>query len=110
VAYRFALLAEALEGFAPGAAIVASGNALRASPAWLQMMADVLGRPVLLSATAEASTRGAALLALENTGKIASLEQSEIAAEQTVLPELTRHARYREGLERQQKLYELLTG
>ena len=49
VAYRFALLAESLETFAPGAAIVASGNALRASPVWLQMIADVLGRPVLLS-------------------------------------------------------------
>ena len=106
VAYRFALIAESLETFAPGAAIVASGNALRASPVWLQMIADVLGRPVLLSATAEASTRGAALLALESTGKIQSIEQSETLVEKTVLPDMTRHARYREGLERQQKMYD----
>lgn len=105
VAYRFALLAESLEPFAPRAAIVASGNALRASPVWLQIIADVLGRPVMLSATAEASTRGAALLALESTGKIQSIEQSETLAEKTVLPDMTRHALYREGLERQQKMY-----
>jgi gluconokinase len=105
VAYRFALLAESLEPFAPGAAIVASGNALRASPVWLQMIADVLGRPLQLSATAEASTRGAALLALESTGRIQSIEQSEIPAARRVLPDMTRHARYCEGLERQQRVY-----
>jgi len=109
IAYRFALLAESLETIAPGAAIVASGNALRASPVWLQMIADVLGRPVLLSATAEASTRGAALLALESTGKIQSIEQSETLTEKIVLPDQARHARYREGLERQQKMYEELS-
>jgi gluconokinase len=69
------------------------------------MIADVLGRPLQLSATAEASTRGAALLALESTGKIQSIEQSEMPAK-TVLPDMTRHARYREGLERQQRIYE----
>lgn len=107
VAYRFALLTEALETVAPGAAIVASGNALRASPVWLQMIADVLGRPVVLSATAEASTRGAALLALESTGKIPSIEQSEAVAARTVVPDMTRHARYLAGRERQQRMYRM---
>ena len=32
VAYRFALIADALDAIAPGAEIVASGNALRSSP------------------------------------------------------------------------------
>jgi gluconokinase len=105
VAYRFGLLTESLEDFAPEATIVASGNALRLSPVWLQMIADVLGRPMLLSATAEASTRGAALLALEHKGKIQSIEQYEVPAEKIVLPDMMRHARYREGLERQQKMY-----
>jgi gluconokinase len=108
VAYRFALITESLERFAPGAAIVASGNALRGSPVWAQMIADVLGRSVTLSGTAEASTRGAALLGLESTGKIASIEQSIIASEKTFNPDLSRHARYREGLNRQQKFYERL--
>jgi len=85
-----------------------SGNALRCSPVWRQMIADVLGRPLLLSATAEASTRGAALLALESTGKIQSIEQPGTLAEQTVVPDLKYHARYREGLERQEKMYSKL--
>jgi gluconokinase len=108
IAYRFALITESLERFAPSAEIVASGNALRGSPVWAQMMADVLGRSVSLSGTAEASTRGAALLALESTGKIGSIEQSIIAAEKIFAPDSLRHARYRQGLERQQKLYERL--
>ena len=48
IAYRFALIARALDGIAPNATIAASGNALRSSPAWLQIIADVLGRPLLL--------------------------------------------------------------
>ena len=41
VAYRFALISRALDQIAPGAAIFASGNALRSSPVWLQIIADV---------------------------------------------------------------------
>ena len=64
------LVASALDRFAPGATIVASGHALRSSPTWTQIVADVLGRPLVLSERSEASTRGAALLALEAAGKI----------------------------------------
>jgi gluconokinase len=108
VAYRFALIAEVLESFAPGATVVASGNALRASAVWSQMIADVLGRPMQLSAIGEASTRGAALLALEQMGKIDSIEESETPAEKTFVPDTKRHERYREGLERQERIYEKL--
>ena len=48
IAYRFASIARALDEIAPNAMIAASGNALRSSPAWLQIIADVLGRPLLL--------------------------------------------------------------
>lgn len=48
--------------------IVASGNALVASPAWVQLIADSLGRPVLLSRAAETSSRGAAVLAFRQAG------------------------------------------
>jgi hydroxypyruvate isomerase len=41
IAYRFALFARALETVAPGAEIVATGNALWSSPVWLQIIADV---------------------------------------------------------------------
>ena len=74
VAYRFALIARALEPFAPDANIVASGNALRGSATWVQILADVLGTPITVAQHNEASTRGAALLALEAAGKIENIE------------------------------------
>jgi len=106
IAYRFALITRALDAIAPNATIAASGNALRSSPAWLQIIADVLGRPLLLGGTAEASSRGAALLALEAVGKIASIEEDKFAVDQVFEPDMTRHARYRHGLARQEELYD----
>jgi gluconokinase len=108
IAYRFALIANALDEIAPGAAIVATGNALRSSPVWLHIIADVLGRPVLFGGAAEASIRGAALLALEGVGKIANIEAVPVLVDEVFEPDMQRHARYREGLGRQQELYELL--
>ena len=108
IAYRFALIARALDAIAPGATIVASGNALRSSPVWLQIIADVLGRPLMFGGTAESSIRGAALLALEAVGKIASIEEDSISIEQVFEPDMTRHARYQQGLARQEELYQRL--
>jgi gluconokinase len=110
IAYRFALIAEALDAIAPGAKIIATGNALRSSPVWLQIIADVLGRPVMFGGTPEASIRGAALLALEAVGKIVSLEAVPFSVDAVFEPDMRRHARYREGLLRQQELYERLFG
>lgn len=106
IAYRFALIARALEPLAPEAVFVASGHALRSSPAWVQILADVLGRPVSVCESAEASTRGAALLALEAAGKIQNIEQFSAPLETVVEPNLQRHAQYLKGLERQQQAYE----
>lgn len=106
VAYRFALIADALEAFAPDAEVRASGGALAASPVWAQIIADVLNRPVKLTPAREASSRGAVLLALESLGVIRSLTSAtSSAASMTFVPEPSRHARYRAGLERQQTAY-----
>ncbi len=108
VCYRFALLAKALDKLAPQATIVAAGNALLSSKVWAQMMTDVLGRRMELSGIREASSRGAALLALEAAGKIDSIETVEPEFIVAYEPDMTRHARYAEAIERQQKLYEKL--
>lgn len=108
IAYRFALIARALDRIAPEATIVASGNALRSSPVWLQIIADVLGRPLMFGGSAESSIRGAALLALEAVGKIATIEEDSISVDHRVEPDMTRHARYQQGLARQEELYERL--
>jgi gluconokinase len=69
VALNFARILELMQGSvgAPDR-IIASGGALGHSPSWTQMMADALRRPVLASCEEEASSRGAALLALEQLG------------------------------------------
>jgi gluconokinase len=106
IAYRFALIAQALEPSAPQAEIMVSGHALRSSPAWVQIIADVLGRRLLVSEVAEASTRGAALLALEAAGKITSIEKFSTTVGRFCEPDMSRHKRYQAGLERQQRMYE----
>jgi gluconokinase len=53
--------------------ITASGGALLHSPVWTQMMADALGRRVRACMEKEATSRGAALLALERIGAIKSI-------------------------------------
>jgi gluconokinase len=65
VCYRLAAVLDAIGGLE---SIVATGAALLANPAWLQVLADVLGRPVELSGEPEGSARGAALVALERLG------------------------------------------
>lgn len=75
VAYRFAEIFDQLNSVCRIREIVASGGALRQSPVWTQIIADVLGRNMTLPDTREASSRGAVLLALETTGKIRGIEQ-----------------------------------
>jgi gluconokinase len=106
IAYRFALIAKDLDHLAPDATIIASGTALRSSRVWTQMIADVFGRPIMLSEPREASVRGAALLALEAAGKIQSIAGLPKSVEQTFEPNMSRHVRYQEGLKRQQRIYE----
>jgi gluconokinase len=115
IAYRFALIARDLDPVALHAQFVATGNALRSSPVWIQIIADVLGRPIALGNAAEASIRGAALLALEAVGKIATIEDVSVSPAQVFepgvfQPDMARHARYREGLARQEELYARLFG
>jgi gluconokinase len=69
VAVRFAMVDAALDRSVPGGAtLVASGGALHASRLWGQLVADAVGKPLSVSADFEASTVGAALLALARLG------------------------------------------
>jgi gluconokinase len=112
VAYRFALIYDALKkihAFDESSTIYASGGALEASSVWGQMLADVLGREIKLSNVPEASSRGAALLALEQLGKIKRIAApTPVAGERVYEPDMANHVRYRMGLVRQQKVYEHL--
>jgi gluconokinase len=61
VAFRLADICERLGTITKFKTIVASGGALRSSPAWQQIVADTLGRDLTLSAADESSLRGATL-------------------------------------------------
>jgi gluconokinase len=69
VALRFRNVYELMEGaLAAPREIIASGSALRNSPVWTQMMADALAHSVIQCLEPEATSRGAALMALERLG------------------------------------------
>ena len=109
VAYRFALIHDLLRpAAAPGHRIVASGGALLASPAWIQLIADAIGEPVVSSDEEQASARGAALLALEGVGSIRDLGESPARFGEIYEPDPERHALYREARGRQARLYDAL--
>jgi gluconokinase len=108
IAYRFALIADPLESFAPAASITIAGKVFLLYPFWAQMMADVLGQPVELSALPETTLRGAALLALETIGTIDTLETIKSEPGRTFRPDMQRHEVYRRAIERQQDLYRRL--
>ncbi len=106
VAFRIYWVAERLRPHLPeGFRIVASGGALLQSPAWQQILADVLNHPLAVSAARESSARGAAILALEALG--AAPENGPLVAA-VVRPDAAAHAAYREAMARQETLYQRL--
>ncbi|MBD0370179.1 MAG: gluconokinase [Pyrinomonadaceae bacterium] len=109
VAYRLALIAEALFEFAPHSSIIASGGALHASRAWAQIISDALGRQLLITGAEESSSRGAVLLALEASDKIKSFGEGHgVTCERVIKPDMIRHTIYQKARQRQQQLYERL--
>jgi gluconokinase len=70
IAFRLAEIYRRLKRVADIREIAASGGALRDSPVWTQIIADVLGRDLLVSDAEESSSRGAVLFALETLRKM----------------------------------------
>lgn len=110
VAYRFALIAERLLAGTEQAQIVVSGGGLHQSAAWTQIVADVLGRALILSQEPEATSRGAALLALEAIGAITDVATLPANDGAIIMPNLEHYAVYQGAIERQRQLYDLLIG
>ncbi|MFQ5947019.1 MAG: gluconokinase, partial [Anaerolineae bacterium] len=107
VAYRFLAIDTVLRrAFPQTDEVVGSGGGLLNSPAWTQLMADVLGRPIVTSREPEASSRGAAVLALEALGML-RLEEMRTNFGKLYCPRQPTHERYRKGFRRQTELYEL---
>jgi gluconokinase len=106
IAYRFALIYKRIAPYLPDEAqIIASGGAILNSPAWLQLMADVLGQPVHTLLEREATSRGLALLGLEMLGVISHPAALEPATGETYEPRPENHSRYADAVAAQQELY-----
>lgn len=108
VAYRFAQIVENLEDFTKLETIIASGGALRESPVWTQIIADVLAKNLSLPDTREASSRGVVLLALENLGKIDDIAKLPTPEGTKFYFDQRRHEIYQEARKRHEYFYELL--
>lgn len=108
VAYRFAEIYDQLNHVAKIKEIIASGGALRESPVWTQIIADVLAQNMSLPDVREASSRGAVLLALESLGKIDSIEKNETPKGREFKFDKKRNVIYREARKRHENFYKLL--
>ncbi|MBX5495397.1 MAG: gluconokinase [Bryobacteraceae bacterium] len=109
VALRFRQLYLALrEGMGEPEDVVASGGALLRSRVWTQMMADALGRPVLVCCEPEATSRGAALLALERIGAIADIRDLPAKTGEVFQCNPEHRSAYDDLLANQQRLYRKL--
>ena len=111
VAYTFADVLDRLQKSYPDAReIVASGGAILHSPVWAQIMADVFGSPVTTSEVAEASSRGAAVLALDSLGLIGGLSDVPLYLGKAYKPVPDRHPVYEQARARYEALYNMMLG
>jgi gluconokinase len=109
ITYRFMAVYEAMLDSVPRPrALVASGGRLVHSPLWTQMLADALAVPVSLSPEPEASSRGAALLALNALGFRPNLWEDKPAWGRLVQPRAKLTRVYRSGRRRQTELEALV--
>jgi gluconokinase len=86
--------------------LYASGGFAR-SPLWLQLLADVFNKNVLVSAAVESAALGAVILGAEALGMEYNEEKSVDAVYK---PNPAHHEVYRKGFEQFQRLYKLLEG
>lgn len=111
VSYRFGLVARLLAPHLDRShEVVASGGAMSRSPYWVQLMADVLQKPVRLSRETELTSRGAAILALRGLGEWSSLDDVPLDLSERFEPDRARGAVYRAAMDRQHRLYDTLLG
>ncbi len=108
VAYRFAEIYDQLNKICKIKEIIASGGALRESPVWTQIIADVLAANLSLPDVREASSRGAVLHALEMISKIESIEKIGTPKGREFKFDKKRNAIYKKARQRHEKFYDVL--
>ena len=111
ITYQLAAVADAMEAVAAKPqSVVATGGQLTHSAFWSQMLADGLGVPVMMSRQPEASSRGAALMALHALGRLPGLWSLTPGRGRSLRPRADVHAAYQRGRLRQAQLYRAIFG
>ena len=111
VAYRFSLVADLLrDEMTDDRVFIAGGGALTNSAWWLQTMADVLKAEVHVPAEEQATSRGAAILALSALGVWHDFDDVMPEIATVYRPENHNFATYQSAIERQANLYEAAIG
>ena len=72
------------------------------------MLAYILEQPITASSIAEASSRGAALVALEASGILEDISLTSVPRDKTYKPDLSKRARYRKALKRHKDFYDMM--
>jgi gluconokinase len=108
VAYRMRTIFDPMEDVAGAAHEIRAAGGFIKSPLWLQIVADVLGKPLKLVDTPEASALGAAQLAMLGTGIVKRFEDLApmVSTIGTVTPDPQRQALYNRLYAIYRKLYE----
>lgn len=102
VALRLALIADQLTDEA--VQVMASGGALSASPAWTQMIANALNRPLHVIETTETTARGVAIMVLSALDK-RSYDDFPALATHIIEPQAEAVAALKTARKRQESLY-----
>lgn len=101
VAIRFTILKRRLDRVKPGSRrIVATGGALLKSSVLPRILADCLGEAITVSGVGEGSLYGAAVLALEQMGCMASIHDWDSPVTSVVSPNPRAHEAYVKAIER----------
>jgi len=108
VGYRFRAVAEQLATLSPVTRIVGTGTGMSASRVWPQILADILGCAIALPNEEELTSRGAAIIGLEQLG--VPPRRSEPSISRVYHPDARSHAIYLKAAERQQQLLRTLHG
>lgn len=78
------------------------------SPVWLQTLADITGKKLVLASTEDASAVGAAYLAMKATGLSSAYPLPELTESRTILPVEVNHIAYQGYFKVYKKLYSSL--
>jgi gluconokinase len=108
VGYRMRTIFEPMLDVAGAPTEIRAAGGFTRSPLWLQIVADVLGQPLALCESPEASALGAAQLAMLGAGIVARFEDLAplVRTGDTVAPDASRHALYGRLYAIYQRVYE----